>query len=110
MRRIDVSWDTDVKTPRSVRITVHSQDQIGVLANLTSAITSNGANIANAHVRTTPDSKAVNSFEIQVEDARQLQSIIRALEMVPGVIRVERVRHISTSIDLERGNLSEEEE
>lgn len=110
MRRIDVSWDTDVKTPRSVRITVHSQDQIGVLANLTSAITTNGANIANAHVRTTPDSKAVNSFEIQVEDARQLQSIIRALEMVPGVIRVERVRHISTSIDLDRGTLSEEEE
>jgi GTP pyrophosphokinase len=110
MRRIDVSWDTDVKTPRSVRITVHSQDQLGVLANLTSAITTNGANIANAHVRTNLDSKAVNSFEIQVEDARQLQSIIRALEMVPGVIRVERVRHISTSIDLDRGGISEEEE
>jgi GTP pyrophosphokinase len=109
MRRIDVSWDTDVKTPRSVKITVHSQDQKGVLANLTSAITSNGANIANAHVRTTPDSKAVNSFEIQVEDARQLQSIIRALEMVPGVIRVERVRHISTMLNMDLDQSSEED-
>jgi len=110
MRRIDVSWDTEVKAPRSVRITVHSQDQMGILANLTGAITSNGANIANAHVRTTSDSKAVNSFEIQVEDARQLQNIIRAIEMVPGVIKVERVRHISTIVDLDNEASTEEED
>ncbi len=101
MRRIDVTWDSDVKTPRRVRVTVHSQDQMGVLANLTSAITTNGANIANAHVRTSSDRKAVNSFEILVEDARQLENIIRALEMVPGVIKVERVRHLSAMINLD---------
>lgn len=106
-RRIDVSWDTDVKTPRRVRITVHSQDQMGVLANLTSAITTNGANIANAHVKTTQEGKAINSFEILVEDARQLENIIRSSEMVPGVIRVDRIRHLSASIDLDN-DLEEE--
>ncbi|RMD84875.1 MAG: bifunctional (p)ppGpp synthetase/guanosine-3',5'-bis(diphosphate) 3'-pyrophosphohydrolase [Candidatus Dadabacteria bacterium] len=101
MRRLDVVWDTKVKAPRRIKLTVHSQDQIGVLANLTSAITTNGANIANAHVKTTPDGKAVNSFEMLIEDARQLENIHRALEMVPGVIKVERVRHMKTSINMD---------
>ncbi len=100
-RRIDVTWDADVKTPRRVRLTIHSQDQMGVLANLTSAISAHGANIANAHVKTTPDSKAINSFEIFVAESRQLENMIRALEMVPGVIRVDRIRHLSTSINLD---------
>jgi guanosine-3',5'-bis(diphosphate) 3'-pyrophosphohydrolase len=100
MRQVDVVWDMDVKTARRVRITVHSQDQMGLLANVTSAITSNGANIANAQVTTTNYGKAINSFELMIDDARQLEKIIRAIEMVPGVIRVERVRQMLASISV----------
>ncbi len=103
LRRVDVGWDVEVHAPRKVRLTVLSQDQIGLLANVTQAITQNGANICSAQIRTTETGKAVNSFELTIEDARQLDRIKRAIEMVPGVIKVERVKHMTTSIDLEAG-------
>ena len=61
-RRLDVSWDVAVKSPRKVRLTVHSQDTIGLLANVTRAITDNGANINSAQVKTTTHGKATNFF------------------------------------------------
>jgi GTP pyrophosphokinase len=98
MRRVQVSWDGAVKAPRRVRLTVHSQDQMGLLANVSRAITDSGANINSAQIKTTELGKAVNSFELTVEDARQLEKIKRQIEMVPGVIKVERVKHLSTSV------------
>ncbi|RMG39669.1 MAG: bifunctional (p)ppGpp synthetase/guanosine-3',5'-bis(diphosphate) 3'-pyrophosphohydrolase [Candidatus Dadabacteria bacterium] len=100
LRKVDVSWDSDVKAPRRVRLTVHSQDQIGLLSNVTQAITANGANINSAQVKTTDFGKAINYFELTIEDAQQLEKIIRAIEMVPGVIKVERVRKVKASIDV----------
>ena len=43
-------------------------------------------------------------FEITIEDARQLAKIMRAIEMVSGVTKVERVKHMKTSIDLSEDN------
>lgn len=91
LRRVDVSWDLGVKAPRRVRLIVHSQDQIGLLANVTKAITEHGANINSAQIKTTSFGKAVNSFELTIGDAQQLEKIKRAIERVPGVIKVERV-------------------
>lgn len=104
-RKVDVVWDTEVRTPRKVRLTVHSQDQRGLLANMSKAITEHGANINSAQIKTTESGKALNSFELTIEDAQQLENVTRAIEMVPGVIRVERVRHLSTSL-----NVSDEQE
>ncbi len=96
LRRVDVNWDTVVKTSRRVRITVASQDQMGLLANVTQAITANGANITSAQIKTDHGRAAIN-FELIIDDAQQLHKIKRAIEMVPGVIKVERVRHLSPS-------------
>jgi GTP pyrophosphokinase len=99
LRRVDVAWDNEVKAFRRVRITVHSQDQIGLLANVTKAITEHGANISSAQIKTTGYGKAVNTFELTIEDARQLEKIKRGIEMVPGVIKVERLHHVLGSDD-----------
>ena len=103
LRQIEVEWDTGVRAPRRVRITVHSQDQLGLLAHVTQSITSLGVNIASAQIKT-ERGKAVISFELTITDAQQLQKIKRAIEMVPGVIKVERVRHLSGpgEVDTER--------
>lgn len=98
LRRVEVEWDTVVKAARRVRITVASQDQMGLLASVTQAITANGANITSAQIKT-ERGKASIHFEMVIEDAHQLHRIKRAIEMVPGVIKVERVRHISSSGD-----------
>jgi GTP pyrophosphokinase len=98
LRRVEVSWDTEVRAPRRVKITVHSQDQLGLLANVSQAITAHGANITSAQIKT-DHGKAVINFELTIEDAHQLEKIKRAIEMVAGVIKVERVRHLSAAVD-----------
>jgi len=95
LRRVDVQWDTEAKHPRRVLITVHSQDQMGLLANVSRAITDSGANINSAQIKTTERGKATNTFEMTVTDAPHLERIKRAIERVPGVIKVERVIHLS---------------
>lgn len=95
LRRVDVQWDNETRHARRVLITVHSQDQMGLLANVSRAITDSGANINSAQIRTTERAKAINTFEMTVNDAAHLEKIKRAIEAVPGVIRVERVIHLS---------------
>jgi len=98
VRQIEVAWDVAIKTPRKVNLTVHSQDSLGLLANVTQAITELGANINSAQIKTDGKGKGTNFFEISIEDARQLEKIMRAIEMVDGVIKVERGTHVSTSV------------
>jgi guanosine-3',5'-bis(diphosphate) 3'-pyrophosphohydrolase len=98
LRRVEVEWDTVRKAPRRVRITVASQDQMGLLASVTQAITANGANITSAQIKTERGKAAIN-FEMIIDDAQQLHRIKRAIEMVPGVIKVDRVRHLSPVAD-----------
>jgi len=98
LRRVEVEWDTVVRAPRRVRITVASQDQMGLLAAVTQALTNNGANITSAQIKT-EHGKATINFEMIIEDAHHLHRVKRAIEMVPGVIKVERVRHLSSTSD-----------
>jgi GTP pyrophosphokinase len=94
LRRVDVDWDLGQAAPRRVRITVHAQDQMGLLANVSQAVTAQGANITSAQIKT-EHGRAVINFEMTVTSADQLHRIKRAIEMVPGVIKVERVKQLS---------------
>jgi GTP pyrophosphokinase len=67
-------------------------DKIGMLAALTQAISSSGANIVSAQVSTSQDRKAVNYFEVNVESSAQLEAVRRSLEKIVGVLRVERTK------------------
>ena len=91
-RRVDVEWDMDITLERNVCLAVHSQDQRGVLGNVSQRIADHGANILRAEAKTDSYGKAVSIFEIQITDARQLDKILRSIEMVPGVIKVVRER------------------
>lgn len=94
-RKIEVVWDDAASAVRKVRVVVHCQDQMGILARLTETITLNGANITGAHVRTLSNGKALNAFELEITDARQLERLKNSIELLPGVIKVERVRQMS---------------
>ena len=91
-RMIDVSWDSNIHSTRRIKLRVLSMDKLGTLAALSHAISGAGANISTAHAAGTPDGKAVNTFEINIESASQLNTVTRALEKVDGVLRVERAR------------------
>jgi guanosine-3',5'-bis(diphosphate) 3'-pyrophosphohydrolase len=94
LRRVEVAWDTGVSAPRRVRLTVHSQDQLGLLASISQAVTGQGANITSAQIKTEHGRASIN-FELILANAEQLHKTKRAIEMVPGVIKVERVKHLS---------------
>lgn len=109
-RKVDVQWDTEISAPRRVRLNVHSQDQMGLLAKVTQAITEHGANITSAEVKTTQVGKALIGFEFTVVESRQLDQIIRSIEMVPGVIRVERVRQVNTTVKVTKSTKNENDD
>lgn len=89
-RLVAVTWDDSIKTMRHVRIQVHTADKVGILANLTKTISSNGVNISSAYVGVNPDGKALCTFNVLVENASQVATLTRALQKLPDVLKVER--------------------
>ncbi len=90
-RRIDVEWDPSASTPRRTRVRVRSVDQPGLLAKVTKTISAAGINIGAARVTTSADQKAIQTFDLWVQDASSLNGIIKELERIKGVHAVERL-------------------
>jgi len=91
-RIVDIHWDEKVKVPRTVRIKITSEDVRGILAEMTGLISSKNINITHADIRTSSDSRAINNFEVEVEDADQLRNLLNSLSGLSGVISVERLK------------------
>jgi len=92
-RKINVEWDSDRKGSHQVKIIVLiGKDRPGVLAEISSAISSTNTNIAQAEVKVTEERMGRNTFVLEVSDLNQLKAAIAAIQKVDGVIEVERVR------------------
>jgi GTP pyrophosphokinase len=91
-RKVEVTWQDDGETPRPIKIEVACVDRPGLLAAISSAITSANVNIARAQVRTFPDQKALNTFEIMITNTEQLNRVLRSISKVKGVFKAERAR------------------
>lgn len=91
-RKVEVAWEGETQTPRAVKIEVSSVDRPGLLAAISSAISRTDVNIARAQIRTFPDEKAVNTFEIMISNSDQLKRVLRTISKVKGVFAAVRVR------------------
>ncbi|MGH7322666.1 MAG: RelA/SpoT family protein [Candidatus Rokuibacteriota bacterium] len=92
-RTVAVDWDVAEKTPLPVKIAVFiGRDRPGLLAEISTAISSRQANIVKAEVTVTEDRRGINHFTVEVADLDQLQGVIAAIAAVKDVIGVERVR------------------
>jgi len=91
-RVLDAQWERSFKHVAVVPIEVICEDKKGLLADVTSSISSTETNIINAKVKTTPDKKAVNVFEIEINGLKQLESVINAVKKVRGVLWAARRR------------------
>jgi GTP pyrophosphokinase len=91
-RKVDVEWDSKKEYIYPVRILVYSEDKKGMLAEISNSISSNKANITNARVDTTDEKKAIGTFELEIRDLNHLKKVIKGLEKIKGVHRVERMR------------------
>ena len=91
-RRVEVTWDGAPGHFRPVQIEVACIDSPGLLAAMSKAISSVGVNITGAQVRTVPDKRALNTFEVMVDSVEALNRVMRGLGKVKGVMKVSRVR------------------
>ena len=94
-RLIQVSWNLKEATVHAVRVRITCNDKKGLLADISSALSSSEVNILRADVYTTEDQKAVCNFELEVRDLKHLQNAFRALNKLKNVLKVERLKSYS---------------
>jgi len=97
-RRIEVQWDADARVARPVKVRVQAADQPGVLADICSAITAQGANIGRTQVVTGGDKTAQCQFEIEVYDRAQLDEILASIRKNKTVMYAERIKGVEGSM------------
>lgn len=95
-REIDVEWDKGEGLARPIKIEVICRNEKGLLAEMSNAIKNADANISSADIKTTPDNRAVSTFEVEVKSAQHLKGVISSLKKIEKVIRVERIRSGAT--------------
>jgi GTP pyrophosphokinase len=92
-RTVTVEWAAVDQQALPVKIAVHiGRDRPGLLADISTAISSRQANIVKAEVTVTEDRKGLNHFTVEVKDLDQLQGVMAAISAIRDVIGVERVR------------------
>lgn len=91
-RLVEVEWDNAIEGNHSVKVCVLTIDQPGVLANVSSAISSSQANISRAEITTREDQKAVLDFVIEVSNTLHLERTLDAVRRIEGVISAKRVQ------------------
>jgi GTP diphosphokinase / guanosine-3',5'-bis(diphosphate) 3'-diphosphatase len=89
-RMIEVQWETTDRTFYPVKIEIWSTDKKGMLAEVSTAITSAESNILKADASTTTDKKAFYQFMIEVTDTHHLETVMTSLKKIKGVINVTR--------------------
>ncbi|MEW6334156.1 MAG: ACT domain-containing protein, partial [Thermodesulfobacteriota bacterium] len=91
-RLVDVHWDVREKRDYLVQMRVICNDKKGVLADLSTAISTMDVNISHAETNTDQKSgKATCDFTVNVTDLQQFNRIIDAVRKVRGVVSVQRL-------------------
>jgi GTP pyrophosphokinase len=92
-RKIEVEWGPRLRGTQPVGISIVSGDRPGLLAEITGAISKTDANILTANIHSgEEDKQATHRFVIEVNDLKHLNRIIKSIEQIKDVVKVERVR------------------
>ncbi|MDH5527981.1 MAG: bifunctional (p)ppGpp synthetase/guanosine-3',5'-bis(diphosphate) 3'-pyrophosphohydrolase [Nitrospirota bacterium] len=89
---VEVAWDEHPTCPTSVPVQVLTRDRTGILGKVSSAIADAKANISHAQIHTTEDRKASFNLILEVDHVRHLEKVIRAVEKLPDVLEMRRLR------------------
>ena len=89
-RLLTVQWDLEEEQTFTVQLRTRSHDRKYLLSDISKAISDTGTNIRGSSTRTS-GSISEQSFWIDVNDTRQLRSILEKIRQINGVIEVRRV-------------------
>ncbi|MDA2938857.1 bifunctional (p)ppGpp synthetase/guanosine-3',5'-bis(diphosphate) 3'-pyrophosphohydrolase [Acidobacteria bacterium AH-259-A15] len=90
-RKIEVKWTEDGReTTYPVRLLISTEDRTGVLADITSAISSVDTNIVNVNANAVDSRYGLIDMTVEINDAEHLEKIVNYIKAVEGVQEVER--------------------
>ncbi|MBO7674885.1 MAG: bifunctional (p)ppGpp synthetase/guanosine-3',5'-bis(diphosphate) 3'-pyrophosphohydrolase [Atopobiaceae bacterium] len=90
-RMIDVEWDTSGATEFQVAIVVEANDRMGLLKDITIAITDAGANILSASTQMSHGGIARLRFTVAISDASLLDTLLATVSRIPSVFDARRL-------------------
>ncbi|WP_373500634.1 bifunctional (p)ppGpp synthetase/guanosine-3',5'-bis(diphosphate) 3'-pyrophosphohydrolase [Desulfococcus sp.] len=91
-RQIEVEWnDASGGETYPVKIHIQSFDRVGLLADLASNISKNGANILNVHSETRENQTVDSIFTLAIKDMNHLNRVLSDIKKVKQITRVERI-------------------
>jgi len=109
-RQIEVEWtreDQGVTYP--VRLLTSTEDRTGILADITSAVSSIGTNIVNVQASTVDSRYGLIDMTVEVSDVEHLEKIMNSIKAVDGIHEVER-RKIRSRVEKGKSEIGEQTE
>jgi len=94
-RKIQVEWGKEGEHSVISKIKVLCQDRTGLLAEISKAISSMKVNITQANIKTTEDKKALCIFDVEIDNIKKLQKLLKLIEKIDGVMYAQRVKQVS---------------
>jgi len=91
-RLVEVSWGDFKPSAHAVKIAIRTEDRPGILASVSSSISTSEANITHAEVTVNENKEALLLFTIDVSDVEHLNRVISDIQSISGVIQVKRVK------------------
>ena len=89
-RWIDVSWGEDIHESYATALEVVCKDRDNLLVDISTVLSANKISISSMSVHATSDGFAIFHLTIHVTDARQLDQIMRKLNQISAVMKVNR--------------------
>jgi GTP diphosphokinase / guanosine-3',5'-bis(diphosphate) 3'-diphosphatase len=103
-REIEVEWDRRQADVYQTSLLIETEDQPGMLARLTEAITRAGSNITQIEAETHETGRASIGVVCQLRDRKHLDKLLREVRSISGVLQVGR--RMSAGGKVEAGALS----
>jgi GTP diphosphokinase / guanosine-3',5'-bis(diphosphate) 3'-diphosphatase len=88
-RRIAVEWGTGTAT-FPVDLVIRAKDRAGLLAEITAVISDAGSNIRSLESRPDRQNARIEA-SLEIQDKRQLESIISSIRRINGIFGVDRI-------------------
>ncbi len=89
-REIEVKWEQGKNEVYQVSLLIETEDQQGMLARLTEAITRTGSNITQIEAETHETGHASIGVVCQLRDRKHLDKLLAEVRAISGVLRVGR--------------------
>ncbi len=90
-RLLDVEWDVEGIGSFVATVEVRALDRMHLLVDVAQAMTDQRVNIIGVATRTREDRVAVMSFDFELSDAAQINTLLRVVRDIEGVYEANRV-------------------